>query len=464
MACPRLRGHVRKPLAHLDMPTKTWACPRDRPPSRHRSPNMSPEGSVPEPQPSTPLRPFRFTTPTSSRRYRVLFASRGSEQGPGPVVSRKTAPSPNPEDGTSGTPDDLSKGAWSRLGLLADVSRWNDIRPMGRRACVRSRHQLRTDRTGCSRGPDRTPPAGHRHRDAPPSLRERRPMHDDSARRLLPKIDFTRREFVVTTLAAGFALAVQPVSAQTITTDTNGLEAGEVKIPVPDGKIPALPGDAGRGRAVPGHPRRAGDLRRPRAHQGHLPPPGQARLPGRRARAVRPAGRRLEDRGLPRDHLQGRLQGARRAGDVRPRRDRRLGQDVGQGGHGQARHHRLLLGRADRLALRGAQPRPQGGRRLVRPARQPARPAAPEEPDRPGRRRSRPRCSASTAGPTRASRSSRSSRCARPSRTPNKPAEIVLYPDTPHAFFADYRPSYRKEQAEDGWKRMLAWFKKYGVA
>ena len=37
-------------------------------------------------------------------------------------------------------------------------------------------------------------------------------------------------------------------------------------------------------------------------------------------------------------------------------------------------------------------------------------------------------------------------------------------PDTPHAFYADYRPSYRKEQAEDGWKRMLEWFKKNGVA
>jgi carboxymethylenebutenolidase len=43
-------------------------------------------------------------------------------------------------------------------------------------------------------------------------------------------------------------------------------------------------------------------------------------------------------------------------------------------------------------------------------------------------------------------------------------SELVLYPDTPHAFYADYRPSYRKEAAEDGWKRMLAWFKKYGVA
>src|SRR5262249_23033006 len=45
-----------------------------------------------------------------------------------------------------------------------------------------------------------------------------------------------------------------------------------------------------------------------------------------------------------------------------------------------------------------------------------------------------------------------------------KTAEIVVYPDTPHAFYADYRPSYRKEAAEDGWKRLLAWFKQYGVA
>lgn len=43
------------------------------------------------------------------------------------------------------------------------------------------------------------------------------------------------------------------------------------------------------------------------------------------------------------------------------------------------------------------------------------------------------------------------------------PSEIVVYPDTPHAFFADYRPSYRKEQAEDGWKRMLAWFSDHGL-
>ena len=38
-----------------------------------------------------------------------------------------------------------------------------------------------------------------------------------------------------------------------------------------------------------------------------------------------------------------------------------------------------------------------------------------------------------------------------------------VYPDAPHAFHADYRPDYRKEAAEDGWKRTLAWFASHGV-
>ena len=44
-----------------------------------------------------------------------------------------------------------------------------------------------------------------------------------------------------------------------------------------------------------------------------------------------------------------------------------------------------------------------------------------------------------------------------------KRSEFVVYPDAPHAFHADYRPSFRKEAAEDGWKRCLAWFKSQGV-
>jgi carboxymethylenebutenolidase len=45
-----------------------------------------------------------------------------------------------------------------------------------------------------------------------------------------------------------------------------------------------------------------------------------------------------------------------------------------------------------------------------------------------------------------------------------QPSEIVLFPGMPHAFHADYRPSYRKEAAEEGWRRMLDWFRQHGVA
>jgi carboxymethylenebutenolidase len=43
------------------------------------------------------------------------------------------------------------------------------------------------------------------------------------------------------------------------------------------------------------------------------------------------------------------------------------------------------------------------------------------------------------------------------------PSQIIVYPDAGHAFLADYRPSYDKAAAEDGWKKMLAWFKYYGI-
>src|SRR5205085_9237422 len=54
-----------------------------------------------------------------------------------------------------------------------------------------------------------------------------------------PRTQWSRRGFVMTSLITGFALSMQPVSAETITTDTNRLDAGEVKVPVADGSIPA---------------------------------------------------------------------------------------------------------------------------------------------------------------------------------------------------------------------------------
>ena len=63
-------------------------------------------------------------------------------------------------------------------------------------------------------------------------------MNDSEVRSLAPQREWTRRTFVTSVLASGFAIAVQPVSAETISTDARGLIAGEVKVPVKDGEIP----------------------------------------------------------------------------------------------------------------------------------------------------------------------------------------------------------------------------------
>ena len=62
-------------------------------------------------------------------------------------------------------------------------------------------------------------------------------MSDSDLKSLAAQRDWTRRNFVTSVLASGFAVATQPISAQTITTDARGLTAGEVKVPV-DGGLP----------------------------------------------------------------------------------------------------------------------------------------------------------------------------------------------------------------------------------
>jgi carboxymethylenebutenolidase len=49
-------------------------------------------------------------------------------------------------------------------------------------------------------------------------------------------------------------------------------------------------------------------------------------------------------------------------------------------------------------------------------------------------------------------------------RAAGRTVEIVVFPDAPHGFHADYRPSYRAGDAADGWQRMLAWFREHGVS
>ena len=182
-------------------------------------------------------------------------------------------------------------------------------------------------------------------------LRRDRTMIDESPSSP-PNLDFTRRGFVMTSLAAGFALSAQPVSAQTISTDTKGLEAGEVKIPVSDGEVPAY-------RACPraaDHFRSFSLCRRSSACTSisriyAVAWPSWAIWPSL-PNSMHP-GRRFQDHEFPGNLLESGFQGPRQAGDVGPRRSRCLGQGDRQGRCCQAGYYRLLLGWANRLALFG---------------------------------------------------------------------------------------------------------------
>ena len=115
---------------------------------------------------------------------------------------------------------------------------------------------------------------------------------------------FSRREFVVATLATGFALAVQPVSAETIHTDDKGLVAGEVKIRCrrDDSRLSAMPAEPAKGTGFP-VVLVVQEIFGVHEHiQGSLPPAGESRLHGDRPRAVCAARRRVEDHGHSGDH------------------------------------------------------------------------------------------------------------------------------------------------------------------
>src|SRR4051794_41815297 len=115
---------------------------------------------------------------------------------------------------------------------------------------------------------------------------------DADWRSLAGQTTLSRRAVMVTSLASGFALAVQPIAPQTtITTDTNGLQAGEVQVKTPNGDIPAYQAMPASGGTVPGGALAEGVFRDPRASTRLCrarPPPGHTgggpRTPCRRRR------------------------------------------------------------------------------------------------------------------------------------------------------------------------------------
>jgi carboxymethylenebutenolidase len=279
---------------------------------------------------------------------------------------------------------------------------------------------------------------------------------------LAPKIDFTRRDFVVTTLAAGFALAVQPVSAETITTDTKGLEAGEVKIPVKEGEIPGYRAMPDKGGPFPtilvvqeifGVHEHIKDICRRLAILGYF-----AVAPELYSREgdvsnltdfqeILKIVRKVPDAQVMTD-LDAAVAFAKKSGKADPARLAITGYCWG----GRivwlyAAHNKDLKAGAawyGRLKTDKDELHPQNPVDLVEKINAPV--------------------IGLYGGADQGIPNDTVEEMREKLKSAKKPSEIILYPDTPHAFYADYRPSYRKEQADDAWKKMLEWFKKNAAA
>lgn len=279
---------------------------------------------------------------------------------------------------------------------------------------------------------------------------------------LVPNFDFNRRDFVAASLATGFALAVQPVSAQTIKTDAEGLNAGEVKIPVAGGEIPAYQARPAKGNTFPvvlvvqeifGVHEHIKDLCRRLAKAGYL-----AVAPELYARQgdvskqtdiqeiIKSVVSKVPDAQVMSD-LDATVAWAAKSGqgDVS-----KLGvTGFCWGGRivwlYAAHNPKLKAGVAwyGRLTSAVDDLHPKHPLDIVADLKAPVLGLY---------------GGADTGIPNESVEKMQQAL-----KAANKPSEIVLYPDTPHGFNADYRPTYRKDKAEDGWQRMLAWFKKSGV-
>lgn len=287
-------------------------------------------------------------------------------------------------------------------------------------------------------------------------------MLKDEIDSLAPGRDFSRRGFVQTAVGSGFAAAVLPVTAQTLTTDSAGLEAGSVSIAVGDFQMPAYRAAPAGGRNLPvvlvaceifGVHEHIADVCRRLAKQGYL-----AIAPELFARHGN-AGAYTD---IPKliSEVVAKASDAQVNGDL----DATVAWAAAHGGD------------TARLAITGFC---WGGRATWSYAAH------------------NPKLSAAVAwyGPVARSYHAgdatvidRAARIKAPvlglygaadggipvdtltqleaalKAAGNTTCEFVVYPDTPHAFYADYRPSYRKAAADDGWARCLAWFRKNGVA
>jgi carboxymethylenebutenolidase len=288
-------------------------------------------------------------------------------------------------------------------------------------------------------------------------------MHDE-LKSLFPSTpDVTRRTFVVTSLSAGFALAVQPIQTQTvIITDTNGLTHGEVKIPLRGGEIPAYRAVPTRGGNFPtvlvvqeifGVHEHIKDICRRFAKLGYL--------------AIAPEMYARQGDVSKMTNIKEIIEKV-----VSKVPDEQVMSDLDATVNWAKRNN----GDTNRLAITGFC---WGGRIVwLYAARNPTLKAGvawygPLVRDKDELHPKNPIDVVADlkapvlglyGGTDQGIPNDTVEQMQKALKDAGKPSEIKLYPNTPHGFHADYRPGYRKEQAQDGWKLLIEWFKKNGAA
>jgi carboxymethylenebutenolidase len=281
--------------------------------------------------------------------------------------------------------------------------------------------------------------------------------------------DLSRREFVRTTVGTGFAAAVLPVTAQAIRTDSTGLTVGEVTIRVGDFKMPAyraMPaGAAGKGANLPvvlvisevfGVHEHIADVARRFARLGYLAIAPELFERQGDAQSYGEIGKLIEEvvSKAPDAQVMGDLDAcvawaAANGGDV--------GRLAVTGFCWGGRITWLYTAHNPKLKAAVA----WYGQMLGTPtALRPTNPI-----DLVGR------LNAPVLGLYGAEDSGipvaavdQMKAALATGNTAAKQSQFVVYPGAQHAFHADYRPSYKQEAAEDGWKRCIAWFKANGAA
>ncbi|SEK10249.1 dienelactone hydrolase family protein [Achromobacter sp. NFACC18-2] len=282
---------------------------------------------------------------------------------------------------------------------------------------------------------------------------------------LLPPLRLDRRGFIATTVAAGFSLAAGPAVAQTaIATDAKGLVAGKIDIPAPDGKIPAYRAAPEGKKNLPtlivvqeifGVHEYIQDVCRRLAHRGYLAiapelyarqgdPSKYTEIPRLLAEVVS----KVPDEQVIADLDATAAWAAANGGN--PDRLGILGFCWGgrQVWLYAAHNPRLKAGAAwyGQLAGEPTELKPKSALVIVNDLKAPVLGAY----------------GGKDAGISQADVDRMRVELAKGSAAA-KASRIDVYPDAPHAFHADYRPSYRKSEAEQAWTRMLDWFKQHGL-